>query len=220
MCSGKEPATCDDKGVIDCFPMNCRTAPDISCPDSTSCSNQGPCAAGAACCGGNCSDISSYINSCTTATQLQAKPGEAKCGTLICCMEGATFELSETQKGNRSAWYHGKATWSSGCPCNFCLIGKCDEYIVNHHQIVFTAPAGAYYKVRLYFGNPGYNGCNEKPITEIPVGNGDKSTMYVSRNVYMSDSDKSMDYWIEIVYDHGATCGQWQLDTYWSNCKY
>jgi len=185
---------------IDTDPNNCGGC-GISCslPNATSSCVSGSCSI-ASCnlgfsnCDGNIANgcelnHNQSLNSCAGAEYLGAHCGDLNCGFL--CPTAARGIVASRQS-NRERWFRVRNEECASCSSPI------------RHVVRLTVPPGINYDLFVY------SACGGALIGSSTAGTGATELVVVQR----SDSpagDDSFDYWVEVRYFSGSSCGNWQL---------
>ena len=133
----------------------------------------------------------SYVNSCASATNFGTHCGDLSCN-LFC---GSTsFQTFGSASGRQSQWFHARNSECSSCCADI------------YHHVSLAVPAGVTYDMCIYFS------CGGAPTCYGP------GTINVFSGDDCGGSDNSFDYWIEIRYISGSSCGNWTLTVDGTNC--
>jgi hypothetical protein len=139
---------------------------------------------------------SSAPNSCSTASYVGIYDGDTSCG-FICGGNGG-WDLFSTRTGNRSQWFRATVREDSNCPASV------------EHQIRLTPPAGTDYDLFVY------RGCGT--LVGQSTNGGTTQDIVTIRESDSILSGDQFDYWVEVRYFSGSSCGNWTLQFYGHDC--
>jgi hypothetical protein len=115
--------------------------------------------------------------------------GDTSCGFV--CGGNPAWTNFASRSGTRSEWFRARVFEGSDCSASI------------EHRIRLISPAGADFDLYVY------RPCGTLVGSSTAVAGTEDS--YVISRGDSTGSDDSFDYWIEVRYYSGSTCGNWTL---------
>lgn len=135
-------------------------------------------------------------NTCASATNVGSYTGDRSCGFI--CGGNTQWDLFATRTGTTSAWFRARVREGSDCPATI------------EHQIRLIPPAGTDYDLYVY------RPCGTV-VGSSTLGTGSTDVVTISQSDG-TGGDDSFDYWVEVRWFSGLSCGAWSLQFYGHNC--
>ena len=137
-----------------------------------------------------------YPNSCSVPEYVGTACGDEHCGAF--CLTTGTWTTFASKTGTTAKWFRARATeCSSTCSA------------ATGHRLTLYVPSNIDYDLYVY------SPCGIQ-LAQSQNGTGQTEQLTVSRSE--TGGDDSFDYWVEVRYYSGSSCGSWSL-TFEGRCQ-